>query len=104
MSEHDFGGELKIPKLRIPRGSAGMLRAVVIGFFGLILIFSSFYTIGPEEIGVVLRLGKFQRSTDPGLHFRLPLGIERLVTNIRKQRAERYNNDEAVEYLVVEQS
>jgi len=34
----------------------------------------------------------------------LPLGIERLVTNIRKQRAERYNNDEAVEYLLEEQS
>ena len=44
-----------------------------------------FYTIDPEEIGVVLRLGKFTRSTDPGLHMKLPLGIER-VTKVPVQR------------------
>jgi membrane protease subunit HflK len=44
-----------------------------------LLAFSMFYTIDPEEIGVVLRLGKFSRSSDPGLHVKLPLGIERVI-------------------------
>ncbi|RMF09985.1 MAG: FtsH protease activity modulator HflK [Alphaproteobacteria bacterium] len=29
----------------------------------------SFYTVGPEEEGVVLRFGKYDRTTGPGLHF-----------------------------------
>ncbi|GJM43812.1 MAG: HflK protein [Gemmatimonadota bacterium] len=44
----------------------------------LIAIQSSFYTIDPEEVGVVLRFGEYVRTTDPGLHLRLPFGIERV--------------------------
>ncbi len=40
---------------------------------------SSFYTIQPEERGVVLRFGKFTGLTDPGLHFKLPFGIDEVV-------------------------
>jgi membrane protease subunit HflK len=32
--------------------------------------------VGPDELGVVLRLGKFIRQVPPGLHFRLPYPIE----------------------------
>jgi membrane protease subunit HflK len=41
--------------------------------------------VGPEEIGVVLRLGKFVRTTDPGLHVKFPFGVER-VTKVPIQR------------------
>ena len=91
MAENGFGGEINIPKFRMPRGSAGLLRAIALGFFALILLFSSFYTIGPEEIGVVLRLGKFQRTSDPGLHLKLPLGIERRIkVPIQRQLKEEF--------------
>jgi membrane protease subunit HflK len=40
---------------------------------------TSFYTIQPEERGVVLRFGKFTGLTDPGLHFKLPFGIDEVV-------------------------
>lgn len=36
-----------------------------------------FYTVNPNEVGVVLRLGKYVRTTPPGLHFKLPW-IERV--------------------------
>jgi membrane protease subunit HflK len=39
---------------------------------------SGFYTVDPEEAGLVLRFGKYVRSSDPGLHFKLPLGVERV--------------------------
>lgn len=41
-------------------------------------LFSAVYTIEPNEVGVVRRFGQFVRITEPGLHFKLPLGIERL--------------------------
>lgn len=46
----------------------------------LILVFLSgaFYTIETDERGVILRFGKYSRSTGPGLHFKLPFGIEKV--------------------------
>ena len=91
MSENGFGGEIRMPKFNLPRGSTGMIRGVVGGLFVLIVVLSSFYTIGPEETGIVLRLGKFQRASDPGLHFRLPLGIERVIkVPIQRQLKEEF--------------
>lgn len=38
-----------------------------------------FYTIETDEVGIVLRFGKFIEATEPGLHFKLPLGIEKVI-------------------------
>jgi len=45
----------------------------------LIVIFSSVYTIGVNEVGVIQRFGKYIRTTSPGLNFKLPWGIEKLT-------------------------
>lgn len=42
----------------------------------LIGIFSSVYTVQPEEIGVLRRFGAYSGTADPGLHFKLPFGID----------------------------
>lgn len=44
----------------------------VIGVVVLAVISTSFYTIQPDEQGVVQRFGKFVRLSGPGLHFKLP--------------------------------
>lgn len=55
------------------------------GFFLVLLIFiilfgsSMFYTISPEEVGVIQRFGEYQRTVQPGPHFKLPSGIEKLT-------------------------
>jgi membrane protease subunit HflK len=85
MAQGGFGEEFKIPKIQIPRLPGGALRVAVVALILLIAAVSSFYTVGPEEIGVVLRLGKFVRTTDPGLHAKLPFAIER-VTKVPVQR------------------
>ena len=36
----------------------------------------SYYTVGPESQGVVRRFGKYFQTVDPGLHFKLPFGID----------------------------
>lgn len=38
--------------------------------------YSSFYTIQAEEVGVVMRFGKENRTEEPGLRFKIPFGIE----------------------------
>ena len=44
----------------------------------IIILAGTFYTIQPSEVGLVLRFGKFARNTKPGLHFKIPLGIEKV--------------------------
>ncbi|MBW2004877.1 MAG: FtsH protease activity modulator HflK [Deltaproteobacteria bacterium] len=45
----------------------------------IIILSSSFYTIGVNEVGIIQRFGKYIRTTSPGLHFKLPRGIEKLT-------------------------
>jgi membrane protease subunit HflK len=40
------------------------------------MLLSGFYTVDPEEAGLVQRFGKYVRISEPGLHFKAPLGIE----------------------------
>ncbi len=44
----------------------------------LLVVNSSYYTVEANEEGVVLRFGKFLERVPPGLHFKLPLGIDRV--------------------------
>jgi membrane protease subunit HflK len=39
-------------------------------------VYASVYTVAPEEAGVIQRFGRYVRVTGPGLHFKLPFGIE----------------------------
>ena len=65
--------------IKLPNIKPGVIKLVVVAVFILILLAGSIYQISPEEIGAILRFGKFVRSTDPGLHLKLPLGIEKLI-------------------------
>ena len=49
---------------------------IAIGFVLLLVVFSSVKTVGPEEEGIVLFFGKYNRTVYPGLNFIAPLGIE----------------------------
>ena len=49
------------------------IRSIVIGLIVLFLGFSTFFTVDPEEVGVVVRLGKYVESVEPGLNYKLPL-------------------------------
>ena len=40
---------------------------------------SGFYRVQSEELGVVLRFGKYQRDAQPGLNYHLPYPIERVL-------------------------
>ena len=66
-------------------GKLGLLLGV---FFLGSLLFSAFYTIAPGEQGVVLRFGRYVKTTSPGLSFKLPFMDEVIkvdVENVRKE-------------------
>ena len=86
MRQVEFDGQrVNIPNIKIPRIGGGAFRWVLLLLIAVILLFTSVYTVGPEEIGVVLQFGKFVRTTDPGLHMKIPFGIE-MVTKVPVQR------------------
>ena len=52
---------------------------------GAILLFTMFYTVETDEVAVVQRFGKYVRREEPGLRFKLPLGLE-TVRKVKVQR------------------
>jgi len=52
---------------------------IIAGFIVLVSLKGLLYSIGPEEVGVIQRFGKYMRLSPPGLHVKLPFGIERVT-------------------------
>ena len=46
---------------------------------GALVLFSAVFTVQPEEVGIVLRFGKYIRTAEPGLNFKLPAPMERVL-------------------------
>ena len=70
----------KIPK--IPwRTAAGGVAAVV----ALVMLLGTLYQVQPEEVGVVLRFGKYVRTTEPGLHAKIPIAEQVLRVPVQRQ-------------------
>lgn len=54
-------------------------RGLLLAALGLVALTTSCYTVEPEEVGVVLRFGRYVAAAPPGLHFKLPLGVDRVL-------------------------
>jgi modulator of FtsH protease HflK len=64
------------------------IRQVVIGlvcFLILAIILTCYYTVPADSMGVVTRFGVLRPMAKPGLHFKLPLGIDS-VTIVQTER------------------
>jgi len=53
-----------------------LIAALVVVLFSLRTLV---YSIGPDEVGVIQRFGKYVRTVDPGLHVKIPFGIEKVT-------------------------
>jgi len=70
----------KVNKFKVPGGPV-LIFIVLLALFGS----SMFYTVEVDEVGVVQRFGKYSRTRNPGLNFKLPAGIEK-VTKVKVRR------------------
>ena len=63
-------------------GGKGGTKPIVIGLLILVVVWSlsGLYRVLPDEQGVVLRFGKFVKTTQPGLNYHFPYPIESVLT------------------------
>jgi len=66
--------------------SSGFPFVIVFVVLGLMYLWQSVYTINQQERGVVLRMGEYSRTLDPGLKFAPAFFDHVIVVNVTKQR------------------
>jgi membrane protease subunit HflK len=66
-------------QLNLPRPPFRLIGIIAVALALFVLLWSSYYTVEAESEGVVLRFGKFFKTVEPGLHFKLPLGIDKVT-------------------------
>jgi membrane protease subunit HflK len=66
----------------LPGGSSsgGKPIGLILIIIAFVWLASGLYRVGPDEQGVVLRFGKFVKTTQPGLHYHIPLPVETVET------------------------
>jgi modulator of FtsH protease HflK len=70
-------------KLRsfLPGGGLGSRGFSLIALIAVVLWgFSGFFRVEPDEVGVVLRFGKYVRDVQPGLNYHVPYPVETVLT------------------------
>ena len=73
-------------RFKLPGGPLA-IAVVVLAF----LAFSSFYTVNQDEVGIVQRFGRYIETTQPGLNFKLPLGIDTVSkVNVKRVQTEEF--------------
>lgn len=87
-----YGPEDVVVELRrcVASVGPGRLAAGIAGALLLIFLWSTWFTVQPEETGIVQRFEAVERTVGPGLHFKLPDGIE----SIRRVPTERVLKEE----------
>ena len=70
----------------IPGGSPrGIITLVIIALIAL-GAWTAYYTVPSDSVAVVQRFGKYLKNVPPGLHFKLPLGIDKAsIVPVKRQ-------------------
>jgi membrane protease subunit HflK len=76
----------KLNNMKFPGGP------LLVGLLILAALLSTMvYTVKPSEVGVIQRFGRYIRTTQPGLHFKMPVGIETVKrVNVRRVETEEF--------------
>ena len=82
---------IDLKKIKIPNLSQLKILPLVAVFLVVILLFTAWFQVEADSEGVVLRLGKYNRTMGPGLHLKIPFGIETLfLVPSQRQLKEEY--------------
>jgi len=63
----------------------------IVALILLYLGYSSYYTVSAESVGVLQRFGHYHRVVEPGLHFKIPFGVDTVIqVPIKRQLKEEF--------------
>src|SRR5438270_7973816 len=71
--------------LNFPKPPMRLIALVAFLILALVIAWTSYYTVPAESEAVVLRFGKFLKIVEPGLHFKIPLGVDE-YTEVQTRR------------------
>ncbi len=83
-------GQFGRQDIEIPEINKNVVFFILLFFVGSWLAYTSFYSVDADEVGVVQRFGKYVSTNGPGLHFKIPFGVE----TVRKVKVQRVLKDE----------
>jgi membrane protease subunit HflK len=76
----------KLKKFKLPGGPLVILVIVII-----MVASSTFFTVKQDEVGIVQLFGRYVRTAQPGLNFKLPIGLEKVTkVNVKQIRTEEF--------------
>ena len=76
----------KLRKISPPGGALIVLIVIV-----AVIAYSTVYQVAQDEVGVVQRFGRYVKTTQPGLNFKLPIGIEKITkVNVKRVQTEEF--------------
>lgn len=76
--DFDFNKVAGIGK-RLGQSLVRGVRWALLGLVLLITALTSYYQVEPEEVGLVLRFGRYVETAQPGPHFKIPFGVDRVL-------------------------
>ena len=102
----------KEPKKAIkPMDGKRLLRYILLGFLALVVVLgaaTSFYTVDDKQQAVVTTFGKVTDIVEPGLHFKMPFGIQQVhhvdVNVYQKIELGYYTDSHGNSYRVLDES
>lgn len=66
-------------------GFGGIITVIILVVLGM-SVWSAYYTVPSDSVAVVQRFGKYLTEVQPGLHFKLPLGIDKAtIVPVKRQ-------------------
>jgi membrane protease subunit HflK len=76
----------KFKKFKLPGGPL-----IIVAIVAILIALTTFYTINQDEVGIIQLFGRYVRTTQPGLNFKLPLGIEKVTkVNVKRIQTEEF--------------
>jgi modulator of FtsH protease HflK len=66
------------------------LRIAVVALVAIVALANVAFQVKPEEVGVVLRFGRYVRTTEPGLHVKLPFIESVMRVPVQRQLKEEF--------------
>ena len=78
----------QLTNISIPPRQVGLGILVVAVIY---LAYSSYFTVSAESVGIVQRFGNYHSAVDPGLHFKIPFGVDSVTeVPIKRQLKEEF--------------